>query len=102
MLGAKVLAAEGLAIAGGFVGGAAGSILSQYLEIGEIDFVEALEVGTVNGITSGFAGIFSYVPSGMLLASDVGAIETATGIIVTLINEIIADFSSSELSKGGT
>lgn len=101
MLGAKVLAAEGLAIVGGFVGGAAGSILSQYLEIGEIDFVEALEVGTVNGITSGFAGIFSYVPGSILFASGVGAIEKVVGIVITLVNEIIADSSSAIISNGG-
>ena len=77
------------------------SHILQYLETGEVDFNKALKAGIVNGITSGFAGVFGHVPGSILFASGVGAIEKVVGIVITLVNEIIADSSSAIISNGG-
>ena len=101
MLGFPAIAAEAAAIIGGGIGGGVGNVVSQKLETGEVNWSEALEAGKVTAIVSGFAGVVGNVPTRILLSTGAGIAEKVTGSIITIINEIIADTSSSIIPEGG-
>ena len=89
---------ELLATTGGTAGGAFGNAISQKIENGEVNWSVVEKSGMINGTVSAFAGVFNKVPLTLLADASTGIIGKIVGSGITLINEIIADLSSTIMS----
>ena len=91
---------EAIAVLAGTMGGTFGNAISQRIETEEVNWDNAFKAGIINGAVSAFAEVFNNVPGTILSDATTGVIGKIVGSGTTLINEIVADMSSTIISAG--